>query len=39
MSGEAPPDSKTPPAASPQFENPSKAEYPFGGDSPDFSNM
>ncbi len=26
-------------APSPEFENPSAAEYPFGGDSPDFSNM
>ncbi|WP_430816288.1 hypothetical protein [Carboxylicivirga sp. RSCT41] len=27
------------PEAAPQFENPSAADYPFGGDSPDFSNM
>lgn len=27
------------PSSSPQLENPSAAEYPFGGDSPDFSNM
>lgn len=30
---------EAPSAASPQIENPSAAEYPFGGDSPDFSNM
>jgi len=25
--------------AGPQFENPAAAEYPFGGEGPDFSNL
>ncbi|MCG8583013.1 MAG: hypothetical protein MI866_24050 [Bacteroidales bacterium] len=35
----APSAAEAPAEAAPKFENPSSAEYPFGGDSPDFSNM
>ena len=31
-------ESKTP-SEGPSFENPSAADYPFGGDNPDYTNM
>ncbi len=36
--GMAAPEPTSPPAG-PAFENPSASEYPFGGESPDYSNM
>ncbi|MBK3515818.1 hypothetical protein [Carboxylicivirga marina] len=30
---------EVPPASAPPFENPSAADYPFGGDSPDYTDM
>jgi len=36
--GMSAPESHAPPAA-PEFENPSAADYPFGGEGPDYTNM